>query len=152
MKTHRVLNRSCKCANVRYRKKQVFLFVDLPFFTTAFLLEINIWTWLSVLRVLFLKVKNLKKDAYYRTIPGHNKRQKKNIEKRERKTKNDKKKSHNNEDFFYFYFFLLKNILLENIFEKLSLYFHICISYFAWQVIWNAVIKYQPPYIYTMVL
>ena len=72
-----------------------------------------------------LKIKkNLKKDASYLKIAWHSKRQKKNIEKWERKTKNEKKSNSNNNFFFFTFKFSYRKIyvFLEKLFEKLILY------------------------------
>ena len=50
------------------------------------------------------------------------------------------------EKFIYFTILYIKTYL-----EKLSL-LHLCYSYFGWQVIGNAVMKYQHPYRYALVL
>ena len=52
--------------------------------------------------LLYLKTKkNLKKDASHIKIAGHSNRQKKNIEKREKKTKNEKKSNYIVKQFFH---------------------------------------------------
>ena len=52
-----------------------------------------------------------------------------------------------------FWLFYRKIYIYSKIyFEKRSLYCYICISFFAGQVIGNAVIKHQRPYRYAMVV
>ena len=127
MKTHRVLlNRSTKYVVVRYRKNQTILesFTKknslwnlkrlhgglfevevLEIFTTTFFVQIVICTWIffKYYRLLSLKRKNIfsKKDASHLKIAWHSKRQRKNIEKRERKTKNEKKSNNNNKKLYF---------------------------------------------------
>ena len=94
----------------------------------------------------------LKKDANHLKIAWHSKRQKKNIEKGERKTKTEKKSNNSTKSFFNFTFSYKKTyILLQNIFGKTYL-LHLHYSYFTWQVIQNAVTKHQSPYRYALVL
>ena len=75
-------------------------------FTTAFFLK----TITQVLQSALLKDerKNLKKNASELKIVWHSKRHKKNIEKREIKTKTEKKLNNNNEYFFTFTFLYRK--------------------------------------------
>ena len=99
------------------------------------------------------KKKNLKKDASHLKVDWHNKRQKKNIEKRERKTKSEKKSKNSNKYFFTFTFYIEKFIFCQKIYlKKLSLYCYIYISFFAWQVIGTAEIKHKRRYRCELVL
>ena len=119
---------------------------------------------ITIIRTLFFQVlqrallknekKNLKKDASHLEIVWHCKRQKKNIEKRERKTKNEKK-SNNNNKYFFTYTFLCRKIymLLENISGKTCfILLHLYYSFFTWQFIENAAVKHQLPYKYVLIL
>ena len=71
---------------------------------------------------------------------------KKNVEKRERKTKNQKKPNNNN-IFLLLLFYLERFIYCSKTYlEKLNLYCYICITVvFAWKVIGNAVTKHRRP-------
>ena len=93
----------------------------LEIFATGYLSKAIIWTWIifQVLQSATLLKKGKKspqKDASHQKIAWISKRQKKNIKKRERKTKNEKKSNNKN----IFFTFLYKKIyfLLENIFGK----------------------------------
>ena len=99
------------------------------------------------------KIKNLKKDANHLKIAQFSKRQRINIEKRERKTKNEKKSNNNNKYFFNFYFCLQKSLyFVKNVFGKTQFtLLHFYYSFFTRQVIRNTVIKHQLPYRYTLV-
>ena len=68
---------------------------------------------------LSLKTKKSQKWCSHLKIAWHSKRQKKNIEKREKETNNEKKANNNKKSFFTFTFLYRKiYILLENIFGK----------------------------------
>ena len=76
-------------------------------------------------------------------------REKKNIEKRERKAKNVKKSNSSNNIFFFTFTFLCGKIYIwwKTYLEKVSAYCYISITVFlTWQVIGNAVIKHQRQY------
>ena len=79
----------------RHQIWQSFMVGSLEIFTTAFLLKAIIWTWISFkhFRVLSLKTKKNSSQKRCKSIKTcwHSKRQKKNIKKRKRKTKNEKK-------------------------------------------------------------
>ena len=61
----------------------------------------------------------LKKYASHLKSDSHSKRQNKNIERKERKTKNEKKSNSNNKYFFTFSLLFRKSYMLsENIFER----------------------------------
>ena len=107
MKTHRVLNRSRKCAftiNSRSKLKTFsasllrhllrfhggpFELKTLEIFTTAFLLKAIIWTWFfsSTAECSPQNQENLKKDMSHLKTAWHGKRQKKKIETKKRKRK-----------------------------------------------------------------
>ena len=123
------------------------------FFVKNYYLKLSFF---QVLQSALLKNKTKKnlltKDTSYLKIAWHSKRQKKNIEKGERKTKTEKKSNNSTKSFFNFTFSYKKTyILLQNIFGKTYL-LHLHYSYFTWQVIQNAVTKHQSPYRYALVL
>ena len=103
----------------------VFVLEVLQIFTKAFLLKNIIWTWIffkycRLATLLKNEKKNLlKKDVSQLKIAWYSKRQRKSIEKRERKTKNENKSNNNNKYFFTLTFLYRKSyIFLENIFGK----------------------------------
>ena len=109
--------------NLRRFHCRLFELEILEIFTTAFFLKTVIWTWFFFMscRAFSLKTKpNLvKKDASHLQIAWHNKRQKKNIEKRSQTT-TVKQLNNNNSNYFLTFPFLCRKtyILLENIFGK----------------------------------
>ena len=86
------------------------------FFVKKYYLNLNFF------QVLSLKTKKkslLKKDVSQLKIAWYSKRQRKSIEKRERKTKNENKSNNNNKYFLTLTFLYRKSyIFLENIFGK----------------------------------
>ena len=85
-------------------------------FLKNYYLNLNFFEVLQSATLLKKEKKSSQKDASHQKIAWISKRQKKNIKKRERKTKNEKKSNNKN----IFFTFLYKKIyfLLENIFGK----------------------------------
>ena len=123
----------------------------LEIFTTVFFLKAIVWTWIifKYFRVLFLKTK--KKSCQKSWKPA---RKLADIARGRRKTaKNGKKSNNSNKYFFYFYFFIQKNIyFVGKHIWKIFMILHLYYSLFRSQFIGNAIIKYQLPYRYALVL
>ena len=79
--------------------------------------------------------KNLKKDRHHLKIALCSKRQKKNIEKREKKNKKNKEKSNNNNKYrftFTFTFFIYKKYILSEIYLGNMFMLHFYGRLFTW--------------------
>ena len=158
MKTHRVLNRLSKCANVRYRKNQVFLWFTINVHyrkNQVFLwFTINSQSKLKKFSTLFLRYLPRKLATKFNKVSCwtlwigdprnfHNSFFVKNyyfnlnffqalqsaLLKNE--TKNLLKKDANQLKIAWQFLYRKIYILLENIFGKLSLYCYICITVFS---------------------
>ena len=106
-----------------------------------------IWTWFCFKWCRVLSLKTTQKRCKPTKICWHSKRQKKNIEKRERKTKYETRSA----TFFFFLllqFYAEKNIWINLVFTVA----YVLQIFFTWQVIGNAIVKYQRSYRYALVL